>query len=118
MKFLQTVQSKLMLLEQDAPPADAAMPADPNAAAAAPAPAPAPAAAPSDIDQLKRDFDEQLNSKYIPSIKALAKYISDRFATEVEADSTLKQQLTNVANAKNVADVYQAVQALSPETVV
>ena len=116
MKFLQTVQSKLMLLEQDAPPADAAMPADPNAAAAAPAPA--PAAAPSDIDQLKRDFDEQLNSKYIPSIKALAKYISDRFATEVEADSTLKQQLTNVANAKNVADVYQAVQALSPETVV
>ena len=116
MKFLQTVQSKLMLLEQDAPPADAAMPADPNAAAAAPAPA--PVAAPSDIDQLKRDFDEQLNSKYIPSIKALAKYISDRFATEVEADSTLKQQLTNVANAKNVADVYQAVQALSPETVV
>lgn len=116
MKFLQTIQSKLMLLEQDAPPADAAMPADPNAAAAAPAPA--PAAAPSDIDQLKRDFDEQLNSKYIPSIKALAKYISDRFAAEVEADSTLKQQLTNVANAKTVADVYQAVQALSPETVV
>ena len=116
MKFLQAVNSKLMLLEQDVPPADAAMPADPNAAAAAPAPA--PAAAPSDIDQLKRDFDEQLNSKYIPSIKALAKYISDRFATEVEADSTLKQQLTNVANAKNVADVYQAVQALSPETVV
>ena len=116
MKFLQAINSKLMLLEQDAPPADAAMPADPNAAAAAPAPA--PAAAPGDIDQLKRDFDEQLNSKYIPSIKALAKYISDRFATEVEADSTLKQQLTNVANAKNVADVYQAVQALSPETVV
>lgn len=114
MKFLQAINSKLMLLEQDAPPADAAMPADPNAAAAAPA----PAAAPSDIDQLKRDFDEQLNSKYIPSIKALAKYISDRFAAEVEADSTLKQQLTNVANAKNVADVYQAVQALSPETVV
>jgi hypothetical protein len=117
MKFLQAVQSKLMLLEQDAPPADAAMPADPNAAPAA-APAPAPAATPGDIDQLKRDFDEQLNSKYIPSIKALAKYISDRFATEVEADSTLKQQLTNVANAKTVADVYQAVQALSPETVV
>ena len=116
MKFLQAINSKLMLLEQDAPPADAAMPADPNAAAAAPAPA--PAAVPGDIDQLKRDFDEQLNSKYIPSIKALAKYISDRFATEVEADSTLKQQLTNVANAKNVADVYQAVQALSPETVV
>ena len=116
MKFLQTIQNKLTLLEQDAPPADAAMPADPNAA---PAPAaPAPAAAPGDIDQLKRDFDEQLNSKYIPSIKALAKFISDKFATEVEADSTLKQQITNIINAKNIVDAYQAVQAMSPETVV
>lgn len=113
MKFLQAIQSKLVLLEQDAPPADAAMPADPSSA-----PVAAPVAAPSDIDQLKRQFDEQLNNKYIPSIKALAKYISDRFATEVEADSTLKQQLINIANAKSVVDTYQAVQALSPETVV
>lgn len=115
MKFLQTIQNKLTLLEQDAPPADAAMPADPNAA---PAPATPAAAAPGDIDQLKRDFDEQLNSKYIPSIKALAKYISDKFATEVESDSTLKQQITNIINAKNIADVYQAVQAVAPETVI
>jgi hypothetical protein len=115
MKFLQAIQSKLVLLEQDTPPVDAAMPQDPNATTASPSPAPV---APNDIDQLKRDFDEQLNNKYIPSIKALAKYISDRFATEVQADSTLKQQLTNIANAKGVADAYQAVQALSPETVV
>ena len=115
MKFLQAIQSKLVLLEQDAPPADAAMPADPNAT---PAAATAPAAAPSDIDQLKRQFDEQLNNKYIPSIKALAKFISDKFATVVESDSTLKQQLANIANAKSVADTYQAAQALAPETVV
>lgn len=117
MKFLQAIQNKLVLLEQDAPPADAAMPADPNAAPAASVTT-TPATSPGDIDQLKRQFDEQLNNKYIPSIKALAKYISDRFATEVEADSTLKQQLTNIANAKSVSDTYQAVQSLSPETVV
>lgn len=115
MKFLQTVQSKLMLLEQDAPPADAAMPADPNAAAADPnaaAAAPAPGAAPGDIDQLKKDFDEQLNSKYIPSIKDLAQFITQKFATVVAAEPTLKQQLENITNAKTIGDVHQAVQEL------
>ena len=115
MKFLQAINSKLMLLEQDAPPADAAMPADPSAAAAAPAPA--PVAAPGDIDQLARDFDQKLNSKYIPSIKALAQFIAQKFATEVAAESTLKQQLENISNAKTIDDVYLAVQAISPETV-
>ena len=103
-----------MLLEQDAPPADAAMPADPNAAAAAPAPVtpPAAAGAPSDIDQLQKDFDEQLNSKYIPSIKALAQFITQKFATVVAAEPTLKQQLENIANAKTIGDAHQAVQEL------
>ena len=113
MKFLQAIQSKLVLLEQDAPPADAAMPADPNAAPAAPA----PAAAPSDIDQLARKFDEELNNKYIPSIKALAKFISQKYAAEVESEPGLKQQLTNIANAQSIQDVYNAAQALAPETV-
>jgi hypothetical protein len=90
MKFLQAIQSKLMLLEQDAPPADAAMPADPNAAAAA---APTPAT-PAEVDQIGADANQQVQefaADMTIMMKNLLSVFSVKFREQLTADDTSMQ---------------------------
>jgi hypothetical protein len=110
MKFLQAIQSKLMLLEQDAPPADAAMPADPNAAAA-----PAPAT-PSEVDQIGSDANQQVQefaSDMTIMMKNLLGVFSAKFREQLTADDTSMQafamQINRLKSALDAAgkDVTQ-----------
>jgi hypothetical protein len=89
MKFLQAVQNKLMLLEQDAPPADAAMPADPNAA-----PTPAAPATPSEVDQIGSDANQQVQefaADMTIMMKNLLGVFSTKFREQLTADDTSMQ---------------------------
>ncbi len=110
MKFLQAIQSKLMLLEQDAPPADAAMPADPTAAAA-----PAPAT-PSEVDQIGSDANQQVQefaADMTIMMKNLLGVFSTKFREQLTADDTSMQafamQINRLKSALDAAgkDVTQ-----------
>jgi hypothetical protein len=101
MKFLQAVQSKLMLLEQDAPPAppaDAAMPADPNAAPAAPATAPA---TPSEVDQIGDDANQKVQefaSNMTVMMKNLLNIFSIKFNEQLSAEDAGMQAFSSQIN--------------------
>jgi hypothetical protein len=89
MKFLQAIQSKLVLLEQDAPPADAAMPADPNAA-----PAAAAQAAPAEVDQIGADANQQVQefaADMTTMMKNLLSVFSIKFREQLTADDASMQ---------------------------
>ena len=89
MKFLQAIQSKLVLLEQDAPPADAAMPADPNAA-----PATATQAAPAEVDQIGADANQQVQefaADMTTMMKNLLSVFSIKFREQLTADDASMQ---------------------------
>lgn len=89
MKFLQAIQSKLVLLEQDAPPADAAMPADPNAA-----PAAAVQAAPAEVDQIGADANQQVQefaADMTTMMKNLLSVFSIKFREQLTADDASMQ---------------------------
>ena len=89
MKFLQAIQSKLVLLEQDAPLADAAMPADPNAA-----PATATQAAPAEVDQIGADANQQVQefaADMTTMMKNLLSVFSIKFREQLTADDASMQ---------------------------
>ena len=89
MKFLQAIQSKLVMLEQDAPPADAAMPADPNAI-----PAAAAAAAPAEVDQIGADANQQVQefaADITTMMKNLLSVFSIKFREQLTADDASMQ---------------------------
>lgn len=89
MKFLQAIQSKLVLLEQDAPSADAAMPADPNAA-----PATATQAAPAEVDQIGADANQQVQefaADMTTMMKNLLSVFSIKFREQLTADDASMQ---------------------------
>jgi hypothetical protein len=95
MKFLQAVQSKLMLLEQDAPPADAAMPVDPNAAPAEAAAAPA---TPSEVDQIGDDANQKVQefaSNMTVMMKDLLTIFSIKFNDQLRAEDAGMQAFSS-----------------------
>jgi hypothetical protein len=117
MKFLQAINSKLMLLEQDAPPVDAAMPADPNAAAAAPA-------APSEVDQIGDAANQQVQefaADMTTMMKNLLSVFGIKFREQLTADDASMQafamQINRLKSALDAAS-KDVTQLNSVETII
>ncbi len=118
MKFLQAIQSKLVLLEQDTPPADAAMPVDPNAAAA-----PAPAT-PSEVDQIGSDANQQVQ-EFVADMTIMMKNLlgvfNAKFREQLAADDTSMQafamQINRLKRALDAAG-RDVTQLNSVETII
>jgi hypothetical protein len=117
MKFLQAINSKLMLLEQDAPPVDAAMPADPNAAATAPA-------APSEVDQIGDAANQQVQefaADMTTMMKNLLGVFGIKFREQLTADDASMQafamQINRLKSALDAAS-KDVTQLNSVETII
>jgi hypothetical protein len=117
MKFLQAINSKLMLLEQDAPSVDAAMPADPSAAAAAPA-------APSEVDQIGDAANQQVQefaADMTTMMKNLLGVFGIKFREQLTADDASMQafamQINRLKSALDAAS-KDVTQLNSVETII
>lgn len=110
MKFLETIQQKLMLLEQDAPQQqqpDAAMPADPNAP-----PVPDAGQAPTEeVDEIGAQANEQVQSNIkmcADIVNALVVFVRGKFADSIDATPGLGDQLRELERQTTVTDITKA----------
>lgn len=105
MKFLDAIQQKLVMLEQEQ---DAAMPADSNAPQV-PAAGAAPQAA--DVDAIGAQANEQIQSNIkmcSDIVNALVVFVRGKFADAIDATPGLGDQLRDLERQTTVTDITKA----------